>query len=146
MKCFSGVDVLNALLRKVTIKRVDKVDKEGGDATQAFYNRESGPLANGCTDFYLLPGQNDLDLCQGFHMERGNLGVPPFGNSGVATRNQRRSRMAADLQFPNFTIVLRVSVELLVTTAGPPLMKCQAEYCSMYGSSDDRQSIGTMTL
>jgi hypothetical protein len=34
-------------------------------------------------------------------------------------------------QFPNFTIVLRVSVEFLVTTAGPPLKKCQAEYCSM---------------
>lgn len=33
--------------------------------------------------------------------------------------------------FANFTIVLRVSVEFLVTTPGPPLKKCQAEYCSM---------------
>jgi hypothetical protein len=33
MKCFSGVDVLNALLRNVTIMRVDKVDKEGGGVT-----------------------------------------------------------------------------------------------------------------
>ncbi len=31
----------------------------------------------------------------------------------------------------NFTIVLRVSVELLVTTAGPPLNMCQAAYCSL---------------
>jgi hypothetical protein len=54
MKCFSGVDVLNALLLKVTIIRVDK---EGGDVTEAFYNRESGPLA-GCPDFHLLPGQS----------------------------------------------------------------------------------------
>jgi hypothetical protein len=47
MKCFSGVDVLNAALRKVTIIRLDRVDKEGWNATQAFYNRESGLLA-GC--------------------------------------------------------------------------------------------------
>jgi hypothetical protein len=53
MKCFSGVDVLNALLRKATIIRVDK---EGGDATEAFYNCESGPLAD-CPDFHLLTGQ-----------------------------------------------------------------------------------------
>jgi|HubBroStandDraft_6_1064221.scaffolds.fasta_scaffold4331879_1 hypothetical protein len=45
MKCFSGVDVLNAVLRKVTIMRLDKVDKEGGDVTKVFYNRESEPLA-----------------------------------------------------------------------------------------------------
>jgi len=78
MKCFSGVDVLNALLRKVTIIRVDKVDKEGGDATQAFYNRESGPLANGCTDFYLLPGQNDLDPMPGLPHGKGEPGSSPF--------------------------------------------------------------------
>jgi hypothetical protein len=46
----------------------------------------------------------------------------------------------------NFTIELRVSVLLLVTTAGPPLNICQAAYCSMYVSSDDRQSTGTITL
>jgi hypothetical protein len=42
-----------------------------------------------------------------------------------------RTIFSARSQFPNFTIVLRVSVEFLVTTAGPPLKKCQAEYCSM---------------
>lgn len=31
----------------------------------------------------------------------------------------------------NFTIVLRVSVEFMVTTAGPPLNMCQAAYCSL---------------
>ena len=31
----------------------------------------------------------------------------------------------------NFTIVLRVSVEFIVTTAGPPLNMCQAAYCSL---------------
>ena len=132
MKCFSGVDVLNALLRKVTIIRVDR---EGGDATEAFYNRESGPLAC-CPDFR-----------EGFYMEEGTWqsSLCPISSSAT-TRKQRRGRIAADPQFPNFTIELRVSVELLVTTAGPPLKKCQAEYCSMYGSSDDRQSIGTITL
>ena len=48
--------------------------------------------------------------------------------------------------YQNFTIELRVSVLLLVTTAGPPLNICQAAYCSMYVSSDDRQSTGTITL
>ena len=46
----------------------------------------------------------------------------------------------------NFTVVLRVSVTWLVTMAGPPLKRCQAAYCSMYASSDDKQSIGTTTL
>jgi hypothetical protein len=49
MKCFSGVDVLNAVLRKVTIMRLDKVDKEGGDVTKVFYNLESEPLARAAT-------------------------------------------------------------------------------------------------
>ena len=56
-----------------------------------------------------------------------------------------RSRVDLD-EYQNFTIVLRVSVVWLVMPAGPPLKKCQAAYCSMYGSSDDRQSIGTITL
>ena len=31
----------------------------------------------------------------------------------------------------NFTIVLRVTVTWLVIMAGPPLKRCQVEYCSM---------------
>jgi hypothetical protein len=46
MRCFSGVDVLNAALRKVKIIRVGK---GGRDATKAFYDRE--PAAR----FELLP-------------------------------------------------------------------------------------------
>ena len=67
MKCFSGVDVLNALLRKVTIIRVDR---EGGDATEAFYNRESGPLA-GCPIFTCYRGKGTQDKREGFYMEEG---------------------------------------------------------------------------
>jgi hypothetical protein len=145
MKCFSGVDVLNALLRKVTIIRVDK---EGGDGTEAFYNRESGPLARGAPIFSCYRGKGDLRPMQEvLHGKRGTWQSPLCRIFfSVTTCNQRRTRIAADPQFPNFTIVLRVSVELPVTTAGPPLKKCHAEYCSMYGSSDDRQSIGTITL
>ena len=62
------MDVLNALLRKVTIIRVDR---EGGDATEAFYNRESGPLAC-CPDFSLVTGAKGiLDKREGFYMEEG---------------------------------------------------------------------------
>jgi hypothetical protein len=49
-------------------------------------------------------------------------------------------------KYQNFTIVLRVSVTWLVTTVGPPLKRWNAAYCSIYVSSDDRQSIGTITL
>jgi hypothetical protein len=66
MKCFSGVDVLNALLRKVTIIRLDKVDKEGGDATEAFYNRESGPLATAAPIFACYRKKGGLRLMQWF--------------------------------------------------------------------------------
>ena len=31
----------------------------------------------------------------------------------------------------NLIMVVRVRVELRTTAAGPPLKKCQAEYCSM---------------
>ena len=72
MKCFSGVDVLNALLRKVTIIRVDR---EGGDATEAFYNRESGPLA--AARFSLVTGAKGiLDKREGFYMEEGTWQSP----------------------------------------------------------------------
>ena len=61
-------------------------------------------------------------------------------------RGNQFSPRSESFHLPNVTSALRVSVELLVTTAGPPLNMCQAAYCSMYGSSDDRQSIGTITL
>jgi hypothetical protein len=98
--------------------------------------------------FTCYRGKGDLRPMQEVLMEKGGPGSPPFVafSSSVTTCNQRRNKIAANPQFPNFTIVLRVNVELPVTTAGPPLKKCQAEYCSMYGSSDDRQSIGTITL
>ncbi len=75
MKCFSGVDVLNALLRKVTIIRVDK---EGGDATEAFYNRESDPLGRAAPIFTCYLGKGDLRPMQGFLHGKGGLGSPPF--------------------------------------------------------------------
>lgn len=75
MKCFSGVDVLNALLRKVTIIRLDKVDKEVGDATEAFYNRESGPLATAAPIFTRYRGKGDF---RPMSDRRGDLGSPPF--------------------------------------------------------------------
>ena len=98
--------------------------------------------------FTCYRGKGDLRPMQEVLDGKGGTWQSPFVafSSSVTTCNQRRSRIAANPQFPNFTIVLRVSVELPVTTAGPPLKKCQAEYCSMYGSSDDRQSIGTITL
>jgi hypothetical protein len=46
----------------------------------------------------------------------------------------------------NLIIVLRVIVTWLVTPAGPPLKRWNAAYCSMYVSSEDRQSIGMTTL
>ena len=64
----------------------------------------------------------------------------PFCDLTQIPRNRRGIRFRAyplqtipfgRSQFANFTIVLRVSVEFPVTTAGPPLKKCQAEYCSM---------------
>jgi hypothetical protein len=69
-------------------------------------------------------------------------------NTSAGTRRQqhRLPRCRDYFPPPNFTIVLRVSVEFLVTAAGPPLYKCHAEYCSMYASSEDKQSTGTITL
>jgi hypothetical protein len=51
---------------------------------------------------------------------------PPGGFRGDQFSSRCESSYLA-----NFTIVLRVSVELLVTTAGPPLNMCQAAYCSL---------------
>jgi len=77
--------------------------------------------------------------------------VAPQGSLGISSaariaRLRHAGKALARFHLPNFTIVLRVSVEFLTTTFGPPLKKCQAEYCSMYGSSDERQSTGTITL
>jgi hypothetical protein len=69
--------------------------------------------------------------------------------SSFSRRSRQRKipqHISTERVYQNFTIVLRVSVTWPVTTAGPPLNRCQAAYCSMYGSSDDRQSIGTITL
>jgi len=84
MKCFSGVDVLNALLRKVTIIRADK---EGGDGTEAFYNRELGPLATAAPIFtcYLDKG-NLRQNARGFTWKWGTWQSP-------LTCNQRRRRL-----------------------------------------------------
>jgi hypothetical protein len=55
MKCFSGVDVLNAVLRKVTIIQVDK---GGRNVTESILQREHRYLGKG-----LLPrNKADLDL------------------------------------------------------------------------------------
>jgi hypothetical protein len=93
MKCFSGVDVLNALLRKVTIMRVDK---EGGDATEAFYNRESGPLATAAPIFtcYLYKG-NLRQNARGFYKWKWGTWQSPFFafSSSVTPCNQRRRRL-----------------------------------------------------
>jgi len=130
--------------------RLDKVDKEGGDVTKLFYNRESGPPATpGAISTYW--GEEAI-YARVPKMEKGDSAVPLLValacsvDFSVEESTAGCTGIAANPQFPNFTIALRVSVELLVTTAGPPLKKCQAEYCSMYGSSDDRQSIGTITL
>src|SRR5579863_7633693 len=70
MKCFSGVDVLNAVLRKVTIIRLDKVDKEGGNATDVFYNRDSDPLATAAPICTCCRGKGDADLRKRCYIER----------------------------------------------------------------------------
>jgi hypothetical protein len=97
-----------------------------------------------------MRGKN-LELCKSFKMKRGTwqslwVALACGVDFSVEESTAGCTRIAADPQFPNFTIVLRVNVEFLVTTAGPPLKKCQAEYCSMYVSSDDKQSTGTITL
>ena len=56
--------------------------------------------------------------------------LPATGGPGVTALGQPQ----------DLTIVLRVSVVLLVTTAGPPLYMCHAAYSSLNGSSDDMQS------
>ncbi len=50
---------------------------------------------------------------------------------GFRRLHQRNSQNRDTIAYQNFTIVLRVSVDCRVTTAGPPLKKCHAEYCSM---------------
>ena len=93
MKCFSGVDVLNAVLRKVTIMRLDKVDKEGGDVTKVFYNRESGPLATAAA-ISIYRGQG-LDLCKSSKMEKGTWQSPL---SQFLLESRRLINVAAGLQ------------------------------------------------
>jgi len=54
--------------------RLDKVDKEGGDVTKVFYNRESGPLARAAA-ISSYRGQG-LDLGKSSKMEKGDSAVP----------------------------------------------------------------------
>lgn len=51
--------------------------------------------------------------------------------AGPEARSRPSSQRALSSYFANLTIVLRVSVVFMVTTAGPPLYMCQAAYCSL---------------
>jgi hypothetical protein len=74
--------VLNAVLRKVTIRRVDK---EGGDATEGILQ-----LRTRCRDSSCEAGQRETQITEGFfgvHIGKGELGSPPFCHVFFSRRN-----------------------------------------------------------
>ena len=66
--------------------------------------------------------------------------------SGVTRRKTHTAKSGCASRLQNFNIELRVMVTWLVTPAGPPMKRWNAAYCSIYVSSDDKQSIGMITL
>src|SRR5690348_11709107 len=58
----------------------------------------------------------------------------------------RPSPLELDARYQNLSLVLRVRVLFMVALAGASLDWCEDAYCSLYASSEDCESIGTVTL